>query len=199
MSSFALPLAILAMGLILVMKDDDPDSSTESSLQIARRHAFHTIASASQGSTVVFDFDDTLVNPKNVVTHKHTGYRDVWHGDRKSVPIYSPVREIIDVCKYANSRNMHVVIITARVESENMRRTIKANSDYYGINIHEIHGYRPGFHSLHSFKSEIRHTLNETRPVILTIGDRWADVRNPESAHWIKLPSVDGMFRSSID
>lgn len=197
--SLLLPVGVLLGGLILIMKEKNIDDEAESRLQVARRHALRVISASAKGSTVVFDFDDTLIRPRNIVSHSHAGYRDVWYGDRKSLPIYEPVREMIDVCKYANARNMHIVVITARVENQTMKKIIQANANYYGIVVHEIYGYRPHIHNLQKFKAELRKDLNNQRPIILTIGDRWTDVSEPLYAHWIKLPSVDGIFRSSLD
>ena len=156
------------------------------------------ISSAAPGSVVVFDFDSTLIDPKIIQDYTHTGTRDMWAGSRKSVPIYAPIREMIDLCKYANSRNMYVVIITARPDTINMRSCIKANVERHGIYIHEIHGFKKdNGDNLSNFKANIRKRLSFVRPVVLTIGDRWPDVSEPGGAQWIKLSSSDGIFRTS--
>ena len=195
-SQLFIAAGLLVGGMILIMKE--PENIESKFLHDARSFGMKVIASARPGSIVVFDFDSTLVNPEIIQDYQHTGTRDMWAGSRRSIPIYAPIREMIDLCKYANSRNMYVVIITARNDTTSMRQCIKSNLERYGVRINELHGFhKNGGDNLSNFKAVIRKRLSLLRPVVLTVGDRWPDVADPNGAHWIKLSSSDGIFRTS--
>ena len=187
---------LLVAGVVMIMKE--PENLDDKFLHDARSFGMQVIGAARPGSIVVFDFDSTLVNPEIIQDYAHTGTRDMWAGSRRALPIYAPVREMIDLCKYANSRNMHIVLITARSDTITMRQCVKANLERHGVRIHELYGFnRNSGDKLSTFKAAIRKRLSLQRPVVLTVGDRWPDVSEPNGAHWIKLSSSDGIFRTS--
>lgn len=187
---------LLVGGMVLIMKE--PDNLEAKFLHDARHFGMQVIADSRPGDIVVFDFDSTLVNPHIIQDYEHTGTQDMWAGSRRSIPIYAPIREMIDLCKYANSRNMHVVVITARPDTITMRSCIKANLEKHGVRIHELYGFsKNSGESLTNFKSLIRKRLSMYRQIVLTVGDRWPDVSDPGGAHWIKLSSTDGIYRTS--
>ena len=194
---YYLTVSFLIAGLVLTYRSDPDDVSTQ--LSEARTKAMKKIAKSPRGSVVVFDFDDTLFRPREVTSYAHSGPRAFWNDNRKAIPIYSQIREMVDVAKYANLNGMYIVIITARHDTAMMRATVKTNIENAGIRVHELHGFNQHQHdSKTMFKSHLRRQINQIRPVVLTIGDMWHDVAEPGNADWIKLPSQDGAMYTSL-
>lgn len=181
-----LPLVIAAAAGLLLVTKDRPRSRSDL-LDEARTKALQTLRSAPRGSIVVFDFDETLVHPDQIVDWEYTGMRTVgWASDRMRVPIYAPIHPITDVLQIAARLGFRIVLITARYDTPQTRATVLANMRRRRLTMHEFHA-RPAGVGV-EFKAKIRARLARQRPVALTIGDQWFDVHEPGRAEWIKLP-----------
>jgi predicted secreted acid phosphatase len=184
--SFVLPAIVLACGLVLVTHEArDP---TPTFMSAARRAAMERISRAPKGSAVVFDFDDTLFDPHSVADTAHVGSRAYWNADRRAVPLYRPIVEMCDVLKFAVARGMYIVIITARPDNRATKQTVLHNFKKQRMQIQEL-PCSPHYPRHMNFKARLRQKLQLSRPIILTIGDQWGDVNEPDGYDWIKLPT----------
>lgn len=183
--SFAWPLIAVAAGMVLISSTpSEPDR--QSSYQKARKLALQYLRKVPKGSVVIFDFDYTLFDPGIVIDQEFTGVRRIWNGDRRAIPIYKPITEIIDILQVAASMGHYVVLITARTDSAQTRAVVNANFRRRGMHYNLFFGAHEN--STPTFKAELRKKLAERYNVVLTIGDQWGDVRAPGQAAWLKLP-----------
>lgn len=166
-----------------------PSETAASAIQRARDLAMRHIGTCAPGSAVVFDFDDTLFDPHVVVDMIHAGTRPFWNGDRRALPLYRPIGPMCDVLRFAASRSMHIVVITARPDTPTTRAIILRNFRKHDLHIHEMHA-NPHYPEHRDFKAAVRRRIQDAgRPVVLTIGDQWPDVADARGYPWIKLPS----------
>ena len=193
-------LLVLALLVLLTTRPRRPPRDRRCELRRARRAAIRhlkTVAEMHPGGIVVFDFDDTLVT--SVVTDvAHVGPRTWWHADRRRMPIYGAVYEMIDVAQVARRLGLRVYIITARRDSDSTRAVVDANCRRRGVAYDAILAAQPADRP--EFKARLRARLAaDVAPVVLTVGDRWNDVREPGRAAWIKLPDAhDDAVHSSL-
>ena len=134
---------------------------------------------------VVFDMDDTLV-----FTRPHNPLQPAYlsHSQEEPMFIFPPMEEIAEVARYAASNNTRVIIITARPPKS--EKATWYNAKYYNIPVDEVYcdnsrGMNP------AFKKQLRKELSKKYNILLTVGDRWGDVVDPNGALGIKLPSPD--------
>lgn len=188
MSSLALPLGVFFAGLFLIVGKEESMVSVPGELDRARTLCIDWISKLPKGSVIVFDFDDTLFDPNTVIGHAHAGGRDFAHGDRKALPLYRPIVQIVDVLKYAVSAGMYITLITARPNTNASRNIVMENFKHNHMKLHEYHA-NDHYPKLQNFKSVLRKNISIVRPIGLTVGDAWTDVNESTSYNWVKLPT----------
>ena len=124
-----------------------------------------------ESGIVVFDFDDCLIDTSNI-------RRNGQHG-----PLHKSNWPIVKLAQFARVKGLHVMILTARADSESNRNTILEHLQHMNLVVDDLRLKLD--HEPSRFKISIRKNLEN---VLLTIGDQWPDVEEANSA-WIKLPS----------
>jgi len=192
MSSFALPLGIFFAGLFLIVGKEENLVSIPGELDRARKICIDHISTLPKGTMIIFDFDDTLFDPKTVVGYVHAGGRDFAYGERRALPLYRALTQICDILKFACAAGMYITVITARPNTSATKNIVLANFRNQKMKLHEFHAndYYP---QLRNFKSVLRKQISIVRPIGLTIGDQWTDV-NESDYDWVKLPSIKEPF-----
>lgn len=215
LSSFHLLLITIVLLVLLVFfvaPRIPHEHSTQGKLSAARAFALDVLVRRSRaGDIVVFDFDDTLFDPDKVVDVTHmdvSAYANTAFGPaQQAVPLYAPIEPMMDVLRFALSQGLDVVVLTARTHDRRMLRTVSENLRRQGIRLSDVDVYdarnarlpttsciigrRAGLDDRSSFKAQVRRRISQSWRVVLTIGDRWADVDDPGDAAWVKLPAKD--------
>lgn len=195
MSGIVLPILAVAAGMLLISGNGET-VHRGSLYQKARRLALQYIKSVPRGAVIIFDFDDTLFHPHEVLDYEHTGARQTWGGDRRALPIYKPIHEMVDVLQVASAMGHYIVLITARHDNAYTRAVVNANFRRRGMKYNLFYAAQATADA--NFKAALRKQLAARYRVVLTIGDQWGDVKSPGQAHWIKLPDRHdhGMYSS---
>lgn len=120
---------------------------------------------------VVFDFDDCLIDTSDI-------RRDGQYG-----PLHKANWPIVKLAQFARMKGLHVMLLTARADSESNRRTILEHLQHMNLVVDDLRLKLD--HEPSRFKIAVRKNMQN---VLLTIGDQWPDVEGATSA-WIKLPS----------
>ncbi len=190
-TSYALPLTVFFAGLFLIVaKDNGADQVL--TMDDVRSLAIQHISRLPKGTMIVFDFDDTLFDPHTIIDHAYAGKREFWHGERRALPLYKPVQHMCDVLKYASAAGMYITLITARPDTVTTKQVVLYNFQKQKMQLHEYHANSEYPHGK-DFKARIREKIQKFRPIGLTIGDQWGDIkvsggRDPPY-HFIKLRS----------
>ena len=185
--NIAVPLGVFFGGLFLIVGKERSATSVSGHLDKARTICIDYISKQPKGTMIVFDFDDTLFDPRKVIGQVYSGSRDFAYGDRKALPLYQPIRQMCDVLKYAVSAGMYVTLITARPNNAYSKQIVLANFKRQNLVLHEYHA-NDHYPKLNNFKAVLRKNIVKFRPIGLTVGDAWTDV-NESSSAWVKLPS----------
>lgn len=186
--NLALPLGIFFAGLFLIVGKEESSFSVSGELDKARTLCIKCISKLPRGTMIVFDFDDTLFDPKTCTGFVHSGSREFALGDRKALPLYKPIVQMCDVLKYAVSCGMYITVITARPNTVMTKQIIMANFRKHKLELHEFHA-NEHYPRLKNFKATLRKNISAFRPIGLTIGDQWTDVNESQYA-WVKLPTL---------
>jgi len=170
MMSLCVFVLILLAALLLVLKKDkmvqQPDKYEE-----AYRLGIRALRNHESG-IVVFDFDDCLINTDKILLQSGQ------HG-----PLHEPIWPIVRLAQFAHAKGLHVMVLTARTDSERARKTVLEHVQRMNLKIDDLRLRLD--HEPPRFKIKVRQRLEN---VLLTIGDQWPDVDEATSA-WIKLPS----------
>lgn len=184
-----LVIAILALLFLITGSERSLPASAPTvgeHLDRARALAIERISRMPKGTMVVFDFDDTLFDPKVVLGHAH-GHRETVFDRRRAIPLYRPIRQMCDVLRYATDAGMYVTLITARPDTMATKQVVLKNFEAQRLTLHEYHA-NAHYPELRNFKAELRARISKFRPIGLTIGDQWTDV-NDATYDFIKLPT----------
>lgn len=193
MTNYALPLGVFFAGLFLIVGSRGGAGEGRLTLEDVRSLAIQHISKLPKGSMIVFDFDDTLFDPRTVVDHVYGGNREFWSGDRKALPLYKPIVQICDILRYAAAAGMYITLITARKDTIATKQIILQNFKKQKMVLHEYHANNGEPSNKKKFKARLRKNIEAFRPIGLTVGDQWGDVqdtRGSTSTPFIKLPNA---------
>ena len=140
---------------------------------------------------VMFDIDDTLLFVKNKLIINNQGL----------INTLIPIRPIINLLNFCLSKNLLIIIITAR-DNKYKQETINdlnKNSINYSF-LYCRHSPQDN-HDL--FKSDVKENLknNHGIEILMSVGDQLVDVIGPCSGYGIKLPNKSNLnlYESSLD
>ena len=128
------------------------------------------IVSFKDKSAVMFDIDDTLL---------------FVNGDK-----LSPITPIIDLLNYCITKDLLIIIITAR--SSNYRTETIKHLNKYGINYSYLYLRKsPQDDNDMNFKSRVKQKLlnDHNITILMSVGDQMVDIVGDYSGYCLKLPS----------
>jgi hypothetical protein len=185
-------------------------SATKQSKQFLGRPEFSVLI----GKTIVLDIDDTLVYTK---PYHHKPKEQEMHPKWGMVTHYEPLEPVVDLVKYSKSIGYNIVIITARPPEgyDNAMSNLNEIGVYPDALFTSVFwGQDPTFKSvmrnniehlsLENLKNMSSKELFEYQPIsttkhplniklIMSIGDRWADIVGMKDVLGLKLSEIYDM------
>ncbi|MCJ7553930.1 MAG: hypothetical protein MUO34_08605 [Ignavibacteriaceae bacterium] len=147
--------------------------------------------SASGGSVVIFDVDDTALSNYEISKRLDFGYDkkiiDDWVLSAQ-LPAIKQTKELYD---YLKSKNIKLIFITGRL-TEEYEATSKnlISQGYTGFDTLIVRNEQEKKINSQIFKSRVRENLTKAGyKIIGTVGDQWPDLNGPYSGIQIKVPN----------
>ena len=138
-----------------------------------------------ENPVIVFDIDDTLVFTDPGRVKNGPVYNDYGIFGSNRIVIYPEISQMVNIAKFCQTKNVPVIIITAR--NEKMREASEKNCKLMGI--HALEFYMNDGQFDFNSKARIRAELSKKYTIVATIGDQMFDVIYPGDSLAVKLPS----------
>ncbi|MCJ7649469.1 MAG: hypothetical protein MUP85_12705 [Candidatus Lokiarchaeota archaeon] len=147
--------------------------------------------SASGGSAVIFDVDDTALSNYEISKRLDFGYDkkiiDEWVLSAQ-LPAIKQTKELYD---YLKSKNVKLIFLTGRfIEEYDATFKNLISQGYTGFDTLIVRNEREKKINSQIFKSGVRENLTKAGyDIIGTVGDQWTDLNGPYTGIRIKFPN----------